>query len=115
MWLAMDMVSLKVAPMFLSLCDVLTEAPLSEILSVETFPLKCGVLNITTSVFFIKFEPVIRYPLANFINAMFKLFNGTCKEFSLEGQSLHTTVYLRIHMILEMMLSDDVTHRKNID
>ena len=45
MWSATDMVSSKVTPMFLALCDILTEASLSEILSVESFPFKCGVLK----------------------------------------------------------------------
>ena len=48
-WL--DMVSSKVTPMFLAFRDVLTEASLSKILSVESLPLKCDVLKITTSDF----------------------------------------------------------------
>ena len=62
MWSAMDMVSLKGTPMFLALCDVLTEASLHEILSVDSFLLKCGVMKIMILVvFFIKFEIVSRH------------------------------------------------------
>ena len=72
----------------------MSEASPIEILSGESCTLKCGLLKITTSVFFfIEFEPVSGHPLANFTNAIFKFFNGKCKNFHQKGQRLHTTVY----------------------
>ena len=45
------MISAKVTPVFLALCDTLMEVSHNEMLFVEGSLLKCGILNTTTSGF----------------------------------------------------------------